>query len=82
VDTGVASSIKAAASHLEQLGSLVEEVCCSLSKNNKYFFVFVYSRSLKKNPDFLIFYCISGFAAVILSWLTCILHISIIRSFF
>jgi hypothetical protein len=52
VDTGVASSIKAAASHLEQLGSLVEEVCCSLSKNNKYFFVFVYSRSLKKKSGF------------------------------
>jgi hypothetical protein len=28
VDTGVISSIKAAASHLEQLGSVVEEVCC------------------------------------------------------
>jgi aspartyl-tRNA(Asn)/glutamyl-tRNA(Gln) amidotransferase subunit A len=27
VDTGVISSIKAAASHLEQLGSVVEEVC-------------------------------------------------------
>jgi hypothetical protein len=49
VDTGVASSIKAAASHLEQLGSLVEEVCCFLfQKIIRSIFLLFYSRSLKK----------------------------------
>jgi aspartyl-tRNA(Asn)/glutamyl-tRNA(Gln) amidotransferase subunit A len=58
VDTGVASSIKAAASHLEQLGSLVEEVCCSLFHKVIIISIFLlfYGRSLKKKiTDFLSF---------------------------
>lgn len=47
VDAGVISSIRAAASHLEQLGSVVEEVCCfpfagkriNINKDG-YFFLF------------------------------------------